>query len=123
MMALLLVLQFPQSSDGRLQSAYRRGAAGPGTSSYCFHAGTTAPNAHTSSLHLRFATEEARGLHLILFFFFCNLFIYLAVLGLTCSMWDLVPWPGIKPGSPASGAPSLSHWTTKEILPLLLYST
>ena len=39
-MALLLVLQFPQSSDGRLQSAYRRGAAGPGTSSYCFHAGT-----------------------------------------------------------------------------------
>ena len=40
MMALLLVLQFPQSSDGRLQSAYRRGAAGPGTSSYCFHAGT-----------------------------------------------------------------------------------
>ena len=26
-------------------------------------------------------------------------------------MWDLVPWPGIKPGPPALGAQSLSHWT------------
>ena len=25
------------------------------------------------------------------FFFFFNLFIYLAALGLSCSMWDLVP--------------------------------
>ena len=25
---------------------------GPGTTSYCFHAGTTVPNAHSSSLHL-----------------------------------------------------------------------
>ena len=32
---------------------------------------------------------------------------------LSCSMWDLVPWPGIKPGPPALGAQSLSHWTTK----------
>ena len=31
-------------------------------------------------------------------------------------MWDLVPWPGIKPGSPAWGAQSLSHWTTREVL-------
>ena len=48
---------------------------------------------------------------------------YLAALGLTCSMWtlswgmwDLVPWPGIKPGPPALGAPSLSHGTTSEAL-------
>ena len=33
----------------------------------------------------------------------------------SCSMWDLVPWPGIKPRFPASGAWSLSHWTTREI--------
>ena len=33
---------------------------------------------------------------------------------LSCSMWDLVPWPGIEPGTPALGAQSLSHWTTKE---------
>ena len=39
----------------------------------------------------------------------------LASLGLSCSMWDLVPWPGIKPGLPALGAWSLSHWTTSEI--------
>ena len=30
---------------------------------------------------------------------------------LYCGMWDLVPWPGIKPRSPALGAWSLSHWT------------
>ena len=30
-------------------------------------------------------------------------------------MWDLVPWPGIKPRPPVLGAQSLSHWTTREI--------
>ena len=34
----------------------------------------------------------------------------------SCSMWDLVPWPGIEPGPPALGAWSLSHWTTREVL-------
>ena len=34
---------------------------------------------------------------------------------LTCSMWDLVPWPGIEPGPSALGAWSLSHWTTREV--------
>ena len=33
----------------------------------------------------------------------------------SCSMWDLVPWPGMESGSPALGAQSLSHWTTKEV--------
>ena len=46
-------------------------------------------------------------------FFFLN--IYLAALGLSCSMWHLVPWPGIKSGSPALGIRSLSRWTTKEV--------
>ena len=49
------------------------------------------------------------------FFFFNVYFIYLAVLGLSCNMWDLVPWPGIKPGPPALGARSLSHWTARDI--------
>ena len=31
----------------------------------------------------------------------------------SCGMQDLVPWPGIEPGSPALGAWSLSHWTTR----------
>ena len=43
------------------------------------------------------------------------LFIYLAAPGLSCGMWDLVPWRGIEPGPPALGAGSLSHWTTREV--------
>ena len=35
---------------------------------------------------------------------------------LSCSVWDLAPWPRIEPGSPALGAWSLSHWTTREVL-------
>ena len=34
---------------------------------------------------------------------------------LSCGMRDLVPRPGIKPGPPALGARSLSHWTTREV--------
>ena len=33
--------------------------------------------------------------------FFVYLFIWLCWVLLSCSMWDLVPWPGIKPGPPA----------------------
>ena len=66
---------------------------------------------------------------LITTFFCCCLFIYLAVLGLSwhsgifilacgifsCSMQDLIPWPGIEPGPPALGARSLDRWTTREV--------
>ena len=31
------------------------------------------------------------------------------------SMWDIVPWPGIKPGSPALGAQMFSDWPTREV--------
>ena len=66
-----------------------------------------------------------------LFFFFKYLFLfmYLAALGLhcgmwglscgmqtlSCGMWDPIPLPGVEPGPPASGALSLSHWTTREV--------
>ena len=30
----------------------------------------------------------------------------------SCDTWDLVPRPRVKPGPPALGAQSLSHWTT-----------
>ena len=40
--------------------------------------------------------------------------LYLAVPGLSCSMRDLVPRPGIEPGPPALGAWTLSPWTTRE---------
>ena len=37
-------------------------------------------------------------------------------MGLSCNMQDLVPPPGIEPGTPALGMQSLSHWTTREVL-------
>ena len=37
--------------------------------------------------------------------------------GLSCGMWNPVPWPGIEPGAPALGVQSLSHWTTKQVPP------
>ena len=37
-------------------------------------------------------------------------------------IWDLVPWPGIKPRFLALGASSLSHWTIREV-PRLYIST
>ena len=42
------------------------------------------------------------------FFFFLRLFSYLTVLGLSCSMWDLAPWPGIERWPPALGPPGKS---------------
>ena len=39
---------------------------------------------------------------------------------LSCSMQDLVLWPGIKPGPLALGVRSLSHWTTGDVQRLSL---
>ena len=45
----------------------------------------------------------------------------MAAQSLSCSMWDLVPWPGIEPGPPALGTQSLSPWATRDIpLPAFL---
>ena len=41
-------------------------------------------------------------------------FMFLAM-PLSCHMWDLVPWPGIKPRPPTLWAWGLSHWTTREV--------
>ena len=37
------------------------------------------------------------------------------MLGLSCSIWDLVPWPGIEPGPSALEAQNLNHWTTRKV--------
>ena len=37
------------------------------------------------------------------------------VLGLSCSMWDLVPWPEIEPRPPPLGVWSLNPWATRKI--------
>ena len=75
------------------------------------------------------------------------LFVCLAVLGLNCGLWDLqssfrhtesfscgtwdffsggiwdlIPWPVIALEPPALGVQSLSHWTTKELLPMFVFS-
>ena len=42
-------------------------------------------------------------------------YFYLALLGLSWSTWDLVPWPGIEPVPPALGAWVLGHCTTREV--------
>ena len=35
-------------------------------------------------------------------------------------MWEIVSWPGMEPETPALGAQSLSHWSTREVPGLLL---
>ena len=76
---------------------------------------------------------------LTILFLFVKLLIYLTVSGLSaasrirygitdedpifvmvwqisnCSMWDLVPWSGIKPRCPALAVWSLSHWITGKV--------
>ena len=41
----------------------------------------------------------------------------------SCSMWDLVPWPGIKHVPAASGAWSVSPWNTGEVPGLIFLSS
>ena len=38
------------------------------------------------------------------------------IFDLCCSMWDLVPWPGIEYEPPALEVWSFSHWGTREVL-------
>ena len=45
----------------------------------------------------------------------CRIFSY--------SMWDLVPRPGIEPGTPVLGVGSLSHWTTREVPQYIVFYT
>ena len=71
--------------------------------------------------------EQGKGLKEAYIF---SIFIYLAELGLSCSMQDLQsllqhmrdlrPCSGMEPGSPALGAKSLSHWTNREVQKLIL---
>ena len=55
----------------------------------------------------------SRGLNS--FFYYYYYYFYLALPGLSRSMWDLVPQPGIEPGPFALGACSLSHGTTRDV--------
>ena len=46
-----------------------------------------------------------------------NIFIYLALLGLSCGMRDVAPQPGVEPSSLHwECGVLLSHWTTRKYL-------
>ena len=49
------------------------------------------------------------------FYLFYSIFIYLAVLGLSCGMKELVSCTGIEPGPPALEAWHLIDWTTRQV--------
>lgn len=74
MVAFLLVLQFLQSSDSQLSCDSGSGGVGPGTTSYCFHSGTTVPDAHSSSLYLGFTTKGPSVLSVLAYFSFLQHF-------------------------------------------------
>ena len=48
---------------------------------------------------------------------------YLAVLGLSWGMQDLIPQPEIEPRAPLHGAWSLKHWTTRKVPLLCIFNT
>lgn len=65
---------------------------------------------HRASERLEPGSETFRngGFFLLLFFFFC-IYFYLASPGLSCGMWNPVPWTRLNPGPPALGPWSFSH--------------
>ena len=53
------------------------------------------------------ARSESQHVESSVFLVACGIF--------SCSLGDLVPWPGIEPWLLALGAQSLSHWATREV--------
>ena len=41
---------------------------------------------------------------------------------LSCGMWNLVPWPGMEPGPPTLRTWRLSHWTTRGVPRMEIWS-
>ena len=78
------------------------------------------------ALHLVFCLYHQPSL-----LFFLNMFIYLIYLTvpalscgmqmLSCSMWNLVPWPGTEPGHSSLGVQSFSHIPPGNFQTFLLY--
>ena len=105
---------------------------------YIFHIlSQSSIDGHLGSFHvLAVVNSAAVNIEVCVFFFFnvknFYLFVWLSwvlVLAcgifeiwcgmwtlLSCDMWDLVPWPGIKPRPPVLGAQSLSHWIPERSL-------
>ena len=60
----------------------------------------------------------------IFVYLFVLMFIYLAVACrfFSCSTWDLVSRPGIKPRPTALGSRSRSRWTTREVFAIMVFN-
>ena len=54
-----------------------------------------------------FARSSLWNMGSLLFIEACGIFSY--------GMWDVVPWPGIKPKAPSIDYGPLSHWTTNDV--------
>ena len=79
--------------------------------------------------------KKIESLFFLLFFFFYfffllkknYLFIWLQQVLVvarrifSCSLWDLVPWPGIEPQAPCIGSSEFSHWATRKIPSLPIF--
>ena len=67
---------------------------------------------------------QKEGFCFVLFLIFLFIYVFIWLLWVlavacgifSCSIWNLVPWPGIESQPPASGAQSLNCWTTWEVL-------
>lgn len=70
----IVVFQFLQSPDVRIYCDGRSGFVGQAPPELCFHAGTTAPDPHSSSFHLGFATEGGSVLGVLTDFNFLHHF-------------------------------------------------
>ena len=80
------------------------------------------------SIGLQRVEHDWAAKHIILIFMYlhrvlaaCRIFIAASRIfrygmwTLSCSIWDLVPWPAIEPGPPALGGWIFSHKTTREV--------
>ena len=110
----ILLLEFPKSD-----CANQEGCTIPQTTS-TLRSGNTEVN--SSSSEVQCVSSYSRLLILPVVWLgasylasVCILFIYVAAPGLSCGMWELAPWPGIKPEPPALKVWRLSHWTTREV--------
>ena len=74
-------------------------------------------NIHSATRELRSHSDFKALLLKIIYIF---IFIYLAVPGLSCSLWALLPWPRIEPAPPILGVWRPRHWTTREVPQVLL---
>ena len=80
----------------------------------------SSPTTRYSHCHFQFAFLETVMHFIMSVFLLKKNYLSIYLFGCTsCGMQDLVPWPGFEP-EPLQWEHSLSHWTTREVLSVLL---